>query len=181
MKDKFKVGDKVVCINANDGSGMNLVVGNTYEVSIVDEDYMRDGRYLIGIYPNSSTHAMASRFKLEELIDWTKPVETISGLSVEVISASGRGNYPVLVYIADDTMSITYTLSGKQFIGDHENSFNLQNVKPKPIEIIRYFNMYKDGIANPGYKSREEANKGSDLEGRIGCKRVVFTEGEFDD
>lgn len=54
----------------------------------------------------------------------------------------------------------------------------------EPVQIVRYFNVYTYGVG-ASRTSREDCNDSnveSELLGpRIGCKRVVFTEGEWDD
>ena len=36
------------------------------------------------------------------MIDWTKPVMTIAGEAVTLITTKGRGNQPVIGYLGDD-------------------------------------------------------------------------------
>lgn len=53
----------------------------------------------------------------------------------------------------------------------------------EPQKYVRYYNIYPNGnyggVAGP-HSSRSRADKNA-APGRIGCKRVVFTDGEFDE
>ena len=65
----FKVGDKVVCVDA-EASGESLVLGKTYVLADVQEEYVS----LEGC--EKSYYWMDSRFKLEsEIMDNTTPTE----------------------------------------------------------------------------------------------------------
>lgn len=50
----------------------------------------------------------------------------------------------------------------------------------EPIKIVRYFNVYPEAVGGV-LPSRKEADQLADLPNRIGCVRVEFTEGTYDD
>lgn len=49
----------------------------------------------------------------------------------------------------------------------------------EPIKHVRYFNVYRDSIGS-GFITRNGADQNQNP-GRIGCVRVEFTEGQYDD
>lgn len=57
------------------------------------------------------------------------------------------------------------------------NEVKVEDVKP--VEHVRYINIYTDGMGDL-HETREKADERG-LDKRIGCKRVVFTEGEWDE
>ena len=61
-------------------------------------------------------------------IDFTKPVETIDGTPVQIVSTEGRGRYPILGYIGDESQYITSWSSDGFYLSDKsESDFNLRN------------------------------------------------------
>ncbi len=53
---------------------------------------------------------------------------------------------------------------------------------PKPEEIVRYFNIYGDGLIGTYFNTRKEADMAHSLVGpRIGCQRVVFKPDTWDE
>jgi len=61
-------------------------------------------------------------------IDFTKPVETIDGTPVQIISTEGRGRYPILGYIGDESQYVTSWSSDGFYLSDKsESDYNLRN------------------------------------------------------
>jgi hypothetical protein len=61
-------------------------------------------------------------------IDFTKPVETIDGTPVQIVSTEGRGRYPILGYIGHESQYITSWSSDGFYLSDKsESDFNLRN------------------------------------------------------
>jgi hypothetical protein len=105
------------------------------------------------------------------MIDFTKPVTTRSGLVVDVVSISLRGDYPVGGYLGEDDTFIRWSKDGKYFISRVDSEFDLVNL---PTTIVRYFNVYPQS-----YTSRERADWSACGE-RLACIRVEFREGQYD-
>ena len=107
------------------------------------------------------------------MIDYTKPVQTVSGEPVEIITTKGRGKYPIVGYIASSWDLRTWTKYGTGVIGNL-GATDLINVPEKPKTIVRYVILYDD-------ESMQIAKNSSDRGiNCIACKRVEITEGVFD-
>jgi hypothetical protein len=69
-------------------------------------------------------------------IDFTKPLQTRSGLKVRLISTAfelgNLGNYPVIAEVEGEG-HITYTLTGKHYTGE-SSEYDLQNVPKETFE-----------------------------------------------
>lgn len=78
-------------------------------------------------------------------LDFTKPVQTRSGLKVTILTAEARSNWPVIGLIhepAKDTGCV-WTLKGA-FRADEPSEFDLEQV---PETVKRYLPVYDDGSA----------------------------------
>lgn len=78
-------------------------------------------------------------------LDFTKPVQTRSGLKVTILTAKARSNWPVIGLIhepAKDTGCV-WTLKGA-FRADEPSEFDLEQV---PETVKRYLPVYDDGSA----------------------------------
>lgn len=104
------------------------------------------------------------------MIDYTKPVQTVSGEPVEIVTTTGRGKYPVIGYIDDSTQIRMWHANGASSSGCND----LVNVPPKPKTIVRYVILYNDESIRI---AKNSSDRGINC---IACKRVEFTEGEFD-
>lgn len=62
----------------------------------------------------------------------------------------------------------------------YKEDFRRYTEYKEPIKHVRYFNVYRDHVSNVQLNSREMADN-SAVSGRIGCVRVEFTEGQYDD
>lgn len=190
-KQVIKVGDKIRIVSNSSsqtgtfGFGHYFAVGSVVTVKRLTTDGKVD--YAEGVisceHPrNGQTDIQFLREDHYELIstviDFTKPVQTKDGESVEIITTNGRGMYPVLGFIGDNDAPKSFTVDGVYYTGENF-SYDLENVPEKEIEIVRYYNIYPR-FTSMGYASRAEADEAASSE-RIGCKRVAFTEGEFDD
>lgn len=79
------------------------------------------------------------------MLDFTKPVQTRSGLKVTILTAEARSNWPVIGLIhepAKDTGCV-WTLKGA-FRADEPSEFDLEQV---PETFKRYLPVYDDGSA----------------------------------
>lgn len=78
-------------------------------------------------------------------LDFTKPVQTRSGLKVTIFATDARSNWPVIGLIhepAKDTGCV-WTLKGA-FRADEPSEFDLEQV---PETVKRYLPVYDDGSA----------------------------------
>ena len=78
-------------------------------------------------------------------LDFTKPVQTRSGLKVTILTTEARSNWPVIGLIhepAKDTGCV-WTLKGA-FRADEPSEFDLEQV---PETVKRYLPVYDDGSA----------------------------------
>ena len=108
------------------------------------------------------------------MTDFTKPVQTRSGLPVTIITTEGRGKYPVLGYIDQDEVPFRWDENGEHTISD---AFNLINV---PEKRVMYVNVYNDNEPVYRCQSRKDADE-KECKKRIACIRVEYTEGQFDE
>jgi hypothetical protein len=69
-------------------------------------------------------------------IDFTKPVETVTGIPVQIISTSGREPYPVVGYVGEHSLSLDeWTLDGLFNLAELDYSeYNLRNKATQPQE-----------------------------------------------
>lgn len=189
MTKQVKVGDKVRIISnafstTRQGIAHYFAIGSVVTVKSSEKDgtLIAEGT-VTSDHPNEGE--IETQYLREEhyelitpAIDFTKPVQTKDGRPLEIVTIRGRGDYPVIGFIGDSTAPSTFTADGKFFLGLENNNEDLENVPAKPVEIVRYFNIYEDFVM--GHDTRAEADAGAEAD-RIGCKRVVFTGDEYDD
>jgi hypothetical protein len=68
------------------------------------------------------------------MIDITKPVRTISGEPVTIISDKGRGHYPLLGYVGDSEYLKSWQMDGAWSNVPSENSIENYEPEPQPEE-----------------------------------------------
>jgi len=186
----FKVGDQVT--NNGKQTYAHATEGETvYVVAVVGGD-IRLAKTKGGRAIGDSYEYPASHFELVKAeapaIDWSKPVETMSGLPVTILTREARGPYPVLANVGQDPQYYSYTSEGSLYSGI-ESEYDLRNVVPKPLEqtTVHYENVYKtsDGKGLKGggitYETRARADeKATSI--RVGCIRVErkLVEGQYD-
>ena len=125
---------------------------------------------------------MATKFKVstDVLLDLTKPVQTVDGRSVTIITTGGRGGYPVIGYLEDSDGPYTWSAEGIYDIGS-ESTQDLVNV---PEERVVYVNIYEDFSAvHATYQAAYNASHANGrADGRLlARKRVVVAVGCFDE
>ena len=111
-------------------------------------------------------------------LNYTKPVQTVSGDPVEIITTKGRGDYPVVGYRQDAAFPDTWTLKGEIDEGNSDIDYNLINVPQDSKIIVRWFNVYSNSYVED-FSTKGDADINA-MKTRIACKRIEFTEGEFD-
>ena len=111
------------------------------------------------------------------MIDYTKPVQTVSGEPVEIITTKGRGDYPVIAYLGKDSRPFMWTANGMPPDWSYAH-YALINTREKPKTIVRWLKAYAEGSVIM-FESKEEADDDG-FNDCIACKRVEFTEGVFD-
>jgi len=69
-------------------------------------------------------------------IDFTKPVETVTGIPVQIISTSGREPYPVIGYVGEHSLALDeWTSDGLYNVEELDYSeYNLRNKATQPQE-----------------------------------------------
>ncbi len=174
---KFKAGDKLKYIGTI-STYLKDVILTVESVSIIGNDVEIRLKGYAGYWYEDRFELVS---KVSE-IDWTKPLETKSGEPFELLTERHRNfHYPMLGYVGTGPSLTSYTNEGKFLVGSDCDK-DLQNVKSKPLSTVKYFNLFKNGLnisfEHPTRKSADNAHNAS---ARIGCKRVVFTEGEFDE
>ena len=66
-------------------------------------------------------------------IDFTKPVETVTGIPVQIISTSGREPYPVIGYVGERSLATQeWTAGGLYNARESESEYNLRNKDTQP-------------------------------------------------
>jgi len=114
-------------------------------------------------------------------VDWSKPLQTTEGVPATLVYTDEH-NYVIYRRLLVIHSTIEGDKSGWfEEDGKHSLSrYNIVNVpEPEPQRLVRYFNMYP-GCVGFVYDCRKDADNEA-VEGRIACKRVEFTAGEWDD
>jgi hypothetical protein len=110
-------------------------------------------------------------------LDLTKPIQTYGADPVEIITIEGRGQYPIVGYIADSKTPSCWTREG---LKQHGASHPLDLMNVPPARYVGYVNIYPNKVKFLVYPSRAEADQGAGTT-RIACVRVEYKEGQFDD
>lgn len=187
MKYKdIKVGQRLVIKNATSCTG-DKEEGDIVTVSALGGRYPNDTWvYVEGNDANSGLGSPASAFEpAPEIValDLTKPLETLDGDPVELITTTARGDYPVLGYIGDRPGVTAWTTEGKLFINSGHPALDLRNVvvKPATLDVTGYVNVFKneDGTLRAGSVFEKDAP--FEHHSAVGRVKVTFTavEGEF--
>lgn len=109
------------------------------------------------------------------MIDINKKYQTRDGHPVELVTARGRGKWPVWGYIGDSTDLRGWNIDGNyDWYGLTPSKLDLIEVKPKRV---LWLNVYPDDEVY-AHGSREDAEGGSADDSRIACLKVEFEEGE---
>lgn len=114
-------------------------------------------------------------------IDWTKPIETKAGHPAVLLKAGAKGQagrtHVVLVSYPNSCDSVLFYYTHGRLYSE-PSAEDLQN---KAEEVVYYVNLYPHTPAGGvRHKSRAEADEAA-LPDRVGCNRVVFTHGRYDD
>ena len=115
--------------------------------------------------------------KQNKMTDFTKPVQTRSGLPVTIITTKGRGKYCVLGFVGEDEFVTRWNIDGRIDCSKVNHELDLINV---PEKRVMYVNIYRE-LVPFAYMSREHADQDKYIKDRIACIRVEYTEGQFDD
>jgi len=189
---QFKVGDKVRLVKAREDGKIydEPDFYNSWEPEMTRRVNNRDEGIITGIagtgiriagwehgYPPDS-------FELVTEIDWDKPLQTRDGDPVTIITRVGRGKYCVIGYIGDED-DTTHWLPDGRFFDDEQDTDgrDIINAPEKPMQKEVWFNVFKEnGTLRTGHRfdTRQEADDSPSNTGRVGCIKVVLTEGQFD-
>lgn len=116
-----------------------------------------------------------SKYKQRKLptlttIDFTKPVETVEGIPVTIISNEGRGEYNNIGYVDNDPILRCWTNAG---IDDYYPTYNLQNT---PEKIKKWLNIYSSGHGFL-HDNKQDAYTVLGID-RIACIEIEFEKGQ---
>lgn len=103
-------------------------------------------------------------------IDITKPVRTKDGQTVEIVTDKGRGTYPFLGYVGDETLLKSWARDGKCYIGGS----SLNDIENVPERREWFYNVYEHYQHGWFYKTKEEAGKYERCQGRLAILRMTF-------
>jgi len=141
------------------------------------DSWTADGKY----YAMSGDHRAdlieVQQEKTMPAIDFTKPLQTRDGHTVEIISTSARGPASILGYIGKSERIHRWEPSGK-FDSSNIDHHSLDLMNVPPAKHVRYVNIYGDGQAHV-HTSSDTANNQA-VGGRIACVKIEYTEGQFD-
>ena len=106
------------------------------------------------------------------MTDFAKPVQTRSGVPVELVTTEGRYPYPLVGYIDADHI-VSYWSCDGLFQGRKDNhDYDLINVPEKRVVYIYFYKSSNQSIFALGHECSAEL---------IAKRRVEYTEGQFDD
>lgn len=189
---QFKVGDKVRLVKAREDFEQYNEPGwsNSWHPTMTEHVERKSegvitGIHHSGIYTSIDGYGYPpGSFELvQPAIDWDKPLQTRDGDPVTIITREGRGEFSVIGYIGDGDETVIW-LSDGRFYDDHEsNDRDIINVPEKPMQKEVWFNVFKEeGTLRTGHRfyTRQEADDSPVSEDRVGCIKVVLTEGQFD-
>lgn len=110
-------------------------------------------------------------------IDFTKPVQTRDGKPVKIISTDGHPNCPIVGYIENRDVPVTWNPDGKFCSGAHESEIDLINV-PQKRTLDVWVNVYPNNEVF-SYSTKETADKLAGTH-RLACIHIVreYEEGE---
>jgi hypothetical protein len=124
------------------------------------------------------------------MLDLTKPVQRRDGGVARLICTDVKDERAILSGQVTSEKGVEIVFhhypDGRCFFGEN-NAYDLVNVPEPPRVHVRYFNVYRsdydaDGVrTGSGVVNRRIADEHSVNRNRIACKRVEFTEGEFDE
>ena len=111
--------------------------------------------------------------KETKMTDFTKPVQTRSGLPVTIITTKGRGTRPVIGYMDASEKLHTWCIDGSYTCASE--SYDLINVPEKRVMLIHFIQTQEGNVFTATVKPELSLLK------HIATKRVEYTEGQFDE
>ena len=156
----------------------------------VDVYYTESGAFFVR---NSDRRDLIKEHVMPSL-DLTKPVQTRDGRKVRVLCTDGPGDLPVVGFIEGNVTTTQWPVGG-EYYGGELRDFDLINTPAIPRTFERWFNVYVSEdtptvIHTLPRMNRKDSDAMSILAAehgtdsnfrRIARKRVVFTEGEWDE
>jgi len=113
-------------------------------------------------------------------LDLTKPVQTRDGRKVRVLCTDGPKGRPLVGLVGDEDFPISWLSDGAYYVGALESIYDLINTPTAPRTFERWFNVYDNGEIT-SHVDRHDADDEIPWQTRIARKRVIFTEGEWDE
>lgn len=186
----FVIGSKYVMIKEDSFMSKGTVV------IFVKDDGSRCPYFQNAAIPGKASHgrnsaAFLNLTDMAPYVDFTKPVFTMEGTQVDVVTTTNPrdAKFPVLAYEGKAKTLSKFTIHGVHKRGPARR--NLTNdapkvevvVKPAPKQAAVYVNLYANGDTGMNRATRAEADRvaGNNPFKRVACKKIVITEGEFDE
>ena len=167
---KFKVGDRVKHISGVEGEVLSTAWFSTQK------------KHWVGAAMDNNisfTQPEDNFSSIPTSLDLTKPVQTRDGRKVRVLCTDGPGELPVVGFIEGNVTTTQWPVGGEYYGGALRN-FDLINTPATPRTFERWFNVYDTGEIT-SHVDRHDADDEIPWQTRIARKRVVFTEGEWDE
>lgn len=116
-----------------------------------------------------------------EKIDWDRPIRHLDGREAYLMANNLKGPVPFVVVCKSNINDVVIQVN--EYGRCYKDSFETIENVPKPKKVITgYINFYSDGQIGTIAGSRVTADMiALEQGGRIGCKKVTFTEGVFDE
>lgn len=115
------------------------------------------------------------------MIDFTKPVQTRSGIPVTILTTQVRGSrYPVIGYLGQETIFSEWTSDGRWLYSSRDpNPKDIINV---PEKRTAYVNIVKGAKRVRLYRTAQEAASAFDQDGPLIARvKIEYTEGQRDE
>ena len=110
--------------------------------------------------------------KETKMTDFTKPVQTRSGLPVKILTVAGRDKQCVIGHIGDSKSYYFWTKDGLSRLTGTESENDLINAPEKRVAYIYFYRSSNQSIFALSHECSAEL---------IAKRRVEYTEGQFDE
>lgn len=111
-------------------------------------------------------------------VDWTKPIQTRDGRKARLLGMLDNKIYTHAVAITDGAGEFVTICADNGTYSDTASRLDIVNIPPKPRQIDVWVNYFYDGLYPIGcYLTRAAADAAVRGGHRIGCRKVVITEG----
>lgn len=180
---EIKVGQKLKLNSSASGSARHnldgaivvTAVGETFVY--VNGDTIRSGNG----YRPENFNLCVEPASVVPVLDFTKPIETVDGRPVEIITQAARDHhYPIKAYIGNAQTLESFTEDGYYHEDLRDHPANLRNA---PERLTGYVNMYPKRPSSDSFTihaTRAIADREAGAN-RIGVTKVELVAGKFDE